>query len=137
LKILDLHHLPLYFYNDVLFAIIFIGMRIMLLPILMVFMYEGENVIFEQKIGTSFILFVSIFWSFQIILLILIKIKKNIQSKTGNEASGCLDPLIRLFELLVKDNKTKTKASFILAFPLIIMPLVYYHFVMETLFHNY
>jgi hypothetical protein len=46
LRILDKKDTPLYWYNDLIFAIMFIGNRVFLCPFFMVWMYEGENILF-------------------------------------------------------------------------------------------
>ena len=60
----------LYMINDITFAVIFIIARVFLTPLFMVYMYEGENILYSIKLGVSFILFVQLFWAYRIIQLV-------------------------------------------------------------------
>lgn len=70
LKILGKKDTKFYRVNDIVFAVVFITARVLVTPLLMVYIYEGENILYSVKLGISLVLYVQLFWAYRIIELI-------------------------------------------------------------------
>jgi hypothetical protein len=64
-----------YAVNDLIFANVFLFVRMLLTPIAMIYMYEGRNVLTAAKFGIQFVLFIQLFWCYRILFLIAERIK--------------------------------------------------------------
>ena len=58
LKLLKKKDTKLYRVNDVIFAAVFLFARVMLTPLFVIYMFEGDQVLYSIKLGVSFILYV-------------------------------------------------------------------------------
>ena len=58
LKIGGMKDSKLYEINDLIFATVFLFARMLLTPLVMIYMYEGRNVLTAAKFGTQFVLFI-------------------------------------------------------------------------------
>jgi hypothetical protein len=70
LKLLNKKDTSLYKINEVIFASIFLLARVLLTPLFMIYMFEGENILYSIKFGVSFILYVQLFWAYRILYII-------------------------------------------------------------------
>ena len=74
LKITGMKDTTIYAVNDIIFASVFLFVRMLLTPLALVYMYEGSKVLFAAKIGISFVLYIQLFWCYRILYLILEKV---------------------------------------------------------------
>jgi TLC domain len=70
LKILKKKDTVFYKVNEFIFAGIFLIARVLLTPFFMIYMFEGENILYSIKLGVSFILYVQLFWAYRILYLL-------------------------------------------------------------------
>lgn len=76
LKIAKKKNLWIYGINEKLFAVTFIGARMVMAPVLIIYTYEGTSILFATKIGLSSILFVSSLWGFTILYNVAVVVKE-------------------------------------------------------------
>lgn len=84
LKIIGKKDSKIYEVNDIIFATVFLFARMILTPMVLIYMYEGLNVLFAAKIGISIVLYIQLFWCYRILYLIAEKVK-NGYAKESNE----------------------------------------------------
>jgi len=122
----------LYKVNDIIFAIVFILMRVILTPIFLVYMFEGHNVLYSIKIGICVILFVQLFWAYRIIYLILEMIREPLVKKEKTPPV-LLEMGYQIMHKVEKDKKFRmgvTITNFIVIF---VIPHFYYGMIVGNL----
>jgi hypothetical protein len=124
-----------YAVNDLIFANVFLFVRMLLTPIAMIYMYEGRNVLTAAKFGIQFVLFIQLFWCYRILFLIAERIKSKYATKDqDNKEPIWVKTFYEIFRSLTQDTHTKMIVSAINFLWIIVFPLVYYR---DTVFSNY
>lgn len=131
LKIMGMKDTSVYAVNDIIFASVFLLVRMLLTPLALVYMYEGSKVLFAAKIGISFVLYIQLFWCYRIIYLILEKVQK---SCVAGEEPLWLSVSFNLFKDLSFNKKTKIIVSVVNFIWIFVIPVWYYW---GTLLSNY
>ena len=62
------------------FAISFLLMRMFATPVMLIWIYEAENVLYSTKCCISLVLFLQLFWCYRIIELICVKVKAHFEA---------------------------------------------------------
>ncbi len=75
LKIRNMKDSTFYAVNDMMFASVFLFVRMWLTPLAMIYMFEGRNVLAAAKFGIQFVLYIQLFWCYRILFLLAEKIK--------------------------------------------------------------
>jgi len=83
LKIKGMKDTKLYEINDIIFATVFLFVRMLLTPLAMIYMYEGRKVLTAAKFGIQFVLFIQLFWCYRVLFLIAEKMKNSYNTKGG------------------------------------------------------
>jgi uncharacterized membrane protein len=81
LKIRKEKNSTFYAVNDIIFAVVFLIVRVILTPIMMISFYEAENCIYSTKLLTALVFFVQMFWAYRILQLICEKVKSSYIAK--------------------------------------------------------
>lgn len=81
LKITNKKDTVLYAISETGFAVVFILMRLIVTPWLLVAIYEADNVIYSTKILISLVQFLQLFWGYRVLLLVFDKIKSIYEGK--------------------------------------------------------
>ena len=132
LRILGKKDTMLYKVNDIIFAIVFILMRVILTPMFLVYMFEGHNVLYSIKLGICVILFVQLFWAYRIIYLILEMIREP-YIKKEKTPPVLLEMGYQIMHKVEKDKKYRmgvTITNFIVIF---VVPHIYYGMIVGNL----
>ena len=69
-----------YSLNDRLFAGSFIIVRMVWSPFVLIYIFEGDNVLFANKIGFVFIIYISYLWGFVVLYNIAVVVKESFQA---------------------------------------------------------
>lgn len=75
LKIIGKKHTKLYEINEIVFASVFLILRVILTPLVLIPLYEGDNILAVDKLGTSIIFYIQLFWAYKILFNIGDKLK--------------------------------------------------------------
>ena len=135
LKIVGMKDSKLYEINDIIFATVFLFVRMLLTPLAMIYMYEGKNVLTAAKIGTQFVLFIQLFWCYRVLFLIAEKAKNSYNTKGGDSNEPLWVKIFyELFRGITQDKKTRMIVTFINFIWIVVCPFVYYR---NTMFNNY
>ena len=81
LKIRGMKDSKFYEVNDIIFATVFLFVRMLLTPLAMIYMYEGRNVLTAAKFGIQFVLYIQLFWCYRILFLVAEKVKNGYKAK--------------------------------------------------------
>ena len=136
LRILGKKDTTLYKVNDIIFAIVFIVMRVILTPIFVVYMFEGHNVLYSIKLGVSFVLFVQLFWAYRIIYLIIEMIREPYVKK-DKQVPLLVEMGYQLMHKVEKDKKFRMGVSITNFFIIFIVPHFYYGMIVGNLKVNF
>ena len=135
-KIKGIRDTTLYQINEVVFAAVFIPVRMFLTPLVLIYMLEGDKVIYATKFGITFVLFIQLIWCYRILFMVVDKIKGFY------EARGTKAPLPlwlslshRFFYSLDKNMTTKKCVSVFNFLWICVLPHWYYSQVRGTLFN--
>lgn len=134
LKIVGMRESTIYAVNDIVFATVFILVRMFMTPLVLVYMYEGTKVLFAAKIGISFVLYIQLFWCYRILYLIFEKVKNGYTDKSGDNSPLWVTLGYTLFRNLSNDKKTKMIISLVNFIWIFVFPVYYYW---DTLLSNY
>jgi hypothetical protein len=133
MKIKGLRGHSIYFINELIFAIIFIFVRVFLTPCIMIYMYEGDKILFTTKFGTSFILFVQLYWCYRILLLAAEAITGAFE-KRGMKIPFWASLNKSLWETIIKNKSVAIGLSIFNFIWIIAIPHWYYGWVRGTLY---
>jgi len=64
LKINGKKNTSIYKINELIFAAIYLPVRMILTPIALIYMYEADQVIYGTKFGVTFVLYIQLFWCY-------------------------------------------------------------------------
>jgi len=136
LKIRGMKDSKFYEVNDIIFATVFLFVRMLLTPLAMIYMYEGRNVLTAAKFGIQFVLYIQLFWCYRILFLVAEKVKNGYKAKCHdhNEEPLWVKTFYEIFRSLTQDKQTKMVVSLINFIWVIILPLAYYR---DTVFSNW
>ena len=135
LKICGMKDTSLYAINDIVFATVFLFARMLVTPLLLIYMLEGNNILVADKVGTSLILYIQLFWCYRIIYLIMEKVRDGYKDKAGNyNAPFLVDSVYNVFRNITSDKKTKMMISLVNFILVIAVPLYLYR---NSLLNNY
>eukprot|EP00347_Sterkiella_histriomuscorum_P002553 403367705 len=126
--------------NEKLFAGVFIIARLILSPIIMIYIYEGNNVLFITKFGMCLVVFIQYLWGLKILYNIGLMIKGAFKTEGDNEKGnipGWARAFHDLFYAIEKDKSTKQKVFIFNLFLFVIIPNGYYGLVRGNLFRNF
>jgi hypothetical protein len=122
----------LYKVNDIIFATVFILIRVILTPVIMVYMFEGHNVLYSIKLGTSAVFFVQLFWAYRIIYLILEMIRDPYVKKEKTPPV-ILEMAYQMMLKVEKDKKFRMGVSITNFIVIFVVPHIYYGMIVGNL----
>jgi hypothetical protein len=135
LKICGMKDSTFYSVNDIVFATVFLFARMLVTPLILIYMLEGHNILVADKVGTSLILYIQLFWCYRILYLILEKIRNSFKDKSGTvNAPFIVDAMFNIFKNLTSDKKSKYMISLVNLVLVVVVPLYLYR---HTLLNNY
>lgn len=102
-------HLWIYGVNEKIFAVTFLMARMIGAPLLILYMWEGDKILFSTKIGLNFILYVSCLWGFTILYNIAIVVKESFETKETKD-KGNVPKVVLLFHDTLKAIETEKEA---------------------------
>ncbi len=135
LKLLNKKDSTAYKINEMLFASIFLTARVILTPPLLIYMFEGHNVLYSVKLGICFILYVQLFWAYRILFLIIDGAREPYVKKE-KKAPAWIEYSFIVLEAIQNNPKVKKTVSLIQFIVVIVLPHVYYGYVTKTLKFN-
>lgn len=136
LKIMNKKDSPLYAACEVLFAAVFILMRLVVTPFLLIAIYEGDNVIYSTKMCISFVQFIQLFWGYRVLLMVFDKVKSIYESKGKIMPYGYM-MIHNFIKSLLTNRKVSLPFNTMMFILSCIAPQLYYGLVRKTLFNNY
>ena len=135
LKLLKKTDSNLYRVNDVIFATVFLIARVIITPLVVLYLFEGPNVLYSTKLGASIVFYVQLFWAYRILYLIFHGAREPYVKK-DKKAPKWIEYSFRVMEA-VQDNANVRKAVAFGQFVLIlVVPHVYYGYFTKTLKFN-
>jgi hypothetical protein len=57
----------LYKINELVFVAIYLPVRMVLTPLILIYMYEADQVIYATKFGVTFVLYIQLFWCYKVL----------------------------------------------------------------------
>lgn len=67
--------------NDKIFAAVFLVARLILSPVIMIYIYEGNNVLFVSKFGMCLVVFIQYLWGLKILYNIGLLLKEIFETQ--------------------------------------------------------
>ena len=139
LKISGRRDTKIYNINEIVFAVVFIFIRMFCTPVVAIMLYEGDRVLAEAKIGTCLILYIQLFWCYKILYNIGQKLMEYYGSLESKDKK--IPIWVVIFDLVFRsinfNKKVKTIVATVNFILVIIAPLYYYGIVRGTIFNNY
>ncbi len=132
LRILGKKESTLYKVNELLFASMFIIMRVIFTPMFLIYMFEGHNVLYSIKLGICFILYVQLFWAYRIIYLIF-EMFREPYVKKEKKAPALVELGYQIMLKVEKDKKVRMAVTIINFIVIFVLPHLYYGFVVGNL----
>ena len=132
LRILGKKETTLYKVNEILFAAVFIIMRVIFTPMFLIYMFEGHNVLYSIKLGVSFILYVQLFWAYRIIFLIF-EMLRDPYAKKDKDAPILVELGYQTMLKVEKDKKIRMGVTIINFIVIFVLPHLYYGMVVGNL----
>lgn len=131
--------------NDKVFAFVFIVARLILSPIIMIYIYEGNNVLFITKFGMCLVVYIQFFWGLKILYNIGLMIKDVFEPAehevTKDKKSSPMPTWARLFHdtfyAIEKNKKVKMGVAILNFTVFVVIPNFYYGFIRGNLFRNF
>lgn len=126
--------------NDKIFAAVFIVARLIVSPVLLVYMYEANNILFITKFGMSLVVFIQFLWGFKILYNIGLLLKEIFDTKETKD-KGDMPAWARIFHdvfYAIEKNKKVRLAVMAFNFMLFVGSFnIYYGFVRGNYFRNF
>lgn len=119
LRITGKKQTSLYANNDLVFAAVFLLMRLIICPLLLLMCFESPHCIYAAKLGVCIVLFVSLLWAYKIFKGIFELIKKSYESD-NNKMPGYLK-MIHGFVMFVNGKGMMTNIYHAIVFCIIVM----------------
>lgn len=132
LRILGKKDTMLYKVNDIIFATVFILIRVFLTPVVLVYILEGHNVLYSLKLGTIAVFFVQLFWAYRIIYLILEMIRDPYVKKEKTPPV-LLEMAFQIMHKVEKDKKFRMGVSITNFIVIFVVPHIYYGMIVGNL----
>jgi hypothetical protein len=132
LRILGKKETTLYKVNELLFAAVFIIMRVIFTPMFLIYMFEGHNVLYSIKLGVSFILYVQLFWAYRIIYLIFEMLREP-YAKKEKDAPILIELGYQTMLKVEKDKKIRMGVTIVNFIVIFVLPHLYYGMVAGNL----
>lgn len=130
-----------YAINERLFAGVFIVVRMCLAPFLLLYIYEGDNILFSSKLGFVFVIFISFFWGFKILLNVAVVVKEAFETretkKDKNTVPFAVQMLYDITYAVDTNKKVRTIFGWTSFIVIVVLPIVYYGFVRGNLFRHF
>jgi len=126
--------------NDILFAVVFLIVRVVLAPFTLVYLFEGDNILFTSKVGYVFIILISFIWAFTILYNIALVVKAAFETKETKDKGQVPGPVMAFYNATnAIENHKPTRRAFIAAsfIVIVVVPVGYYGFVRKNLFRNF
>lgn len=126
----------LYTVNEMIFASLFILIRMFLTPVVSIILFEAENTPNLHKIGTPIILFIQLFWCYRILFNIgekLMEFYGALESKDKKVPTWVI-VFHKVVIAINFDKRVKTTLSVVNLLAFVVAPVYYYGFVRRTLF---
>lgn len=128
--------------NDKVFAVVFITARLIVSPVMMIYVYEGNNILFITKFGMSLVVFIQYFWGLKILYNIGLMLKDVFEpAETKEKKPSSMPTWARVFHDIfyaIEKNKTVKLGVAVFNFSLfVILPNFYYGFIRGNLIRNF
>lgn len=135
LKLKGLKNTTVYMVNDIIFAVSFILLRMFLTPPLLIYLLEGDKVIYAVKFGVTFVLYVQLFWCYRILFIVAETLKDLYEKKLERKVPLWLNAFYNGIFNIQNNKKVKLYVNVINVIWIFIIPHYYYGFVRKTLFN--
>jgi hypothetical protein len=119
LRIIGQKNTALYAKNEYLFAAVFILIRVILCPYILIAIYESPSTTYTGKLSCSLVLFVSLLWAYKIFRGIFEKIKKAYEEK-GAKMPPTLQRLYKYVQF-INGKGTLTRVFHVFVFMVVII----------------
>ena len=129
LKIAGKRNTQAYKINEQVFVAIYLPVRMIITPLALIYIYEGDQVIYGTKFGVTFVLYIQLFWCYKVL---------HMAAGTYRDAvpkNQAIKAFYKFTDVLAKDKrvlKVLSVANFIMIF---VIPHYYYGFIRNTLFN--
>lgn len=135
-KIMNKKDTMIYYVSEVMFALVFIVMRLFVTPLMLIAVYEADMCVYSTKLCISFILFIQLFWSYRILLLLFEKIKSYYEDKGRKMPYGYMQ-IHNFIKSLLNNKKVSIPFNIFTFIMVLVVPQCYYGYVRGNLFNNY
>jgi len=126
--------------NDKIFAASFILVRMVLSQFGLIYIFEGDNVLFVSKIGFLFIIYISFLWGFVILYNIAVVVKGAFETVETKDKGQIPVVVLAFYDFtynIEHDKRVKRIFQLSCFFIIVVMPIGYYGFIRGNLFRNF
>ena len=129
LKIAGKRNTQTYKINELVFIAIYLPVRMVLTPLALIYMYEGDQVIYGTKFGVTFVLYIQLFWCYKVMHATAGAIRDAIPKNQAVQAFHDFT------DVLANNKRVLTVLGVVNFIIIFVIPHYYYGFVRKTLFN--
>lgn len=128
LKIRGQKDTKLYRINEIIFAVVFLFVRMLLTPLVLIYLFEADHVIYGSKFGIAFVLYVQLFWCYRVLFMTAQAIYDAVPN------SKCAEMFLYVSKQLCYNKTVRMVLAGVNFFLIFIVAHYYYGFVRKSLF---
>ena len=129
LKIAGKRNTQAYKINELVFVAIYLPVRMVITPLALIYMYEGDQVIYGTKFGVTFVLYIQLFWCYKVLHMAAGSLRDAVPKNQSIQAFYEFTDVLANNKLVLR---VLSVTNFIIIF---VIPHYYYGFARKTLFN--